>query len=210
LDSTDTVIAGVTLLLIVPPLLMEIPAYRKGGYNAEFWKKPLDERLDHIAAHPDSWTRMGAIWLPILVLSVAGTMAFSFQLAAKGAETWAFLAMGAYIAGSAAWLIGSLIQTTAVRVAAQVRAQTGTTPDWLDAGWTIVWWSEITYVIAANVAFIAWGVGMLDSGFPADWMGWAAIALGVIALLLVGLAREAFPHLGVIVPIVLGIALVAY
>jgi hypothetical protein len=157
---------------------------------------------------------MGAVWPPVLVLAVAGTTAFVFQLATAGAgteaATWSYLALGAFIAGSVAWLAGSLLQTTAVRVAAQARAQTGITPDWLDAVWTMAWWSELTFVLAANLAFVAWGIAILDTGFPADWVGWAAIALATISLLLVGLAREAFPHLGVIVPTLLGIALVTY
>ena len=210
MESADTVVAGIALLLIVPFLLLEFPAYRRGGYSGAFWRKPLEEKLDHIATQPAYWTRMGVMWLPILVLAVAGMTAFSFQLASKGAAAWSFLALGAFITGSFAWLNGSLIQTTVVRVAARVKADTGSTPDWLDAGWTMAWWSELTYVSATNLAFVAWGIGILDTGYPANWMGWAAIALGVIAILMIGLAREAFPHLGVIVPIVLGIALVTY
>ena len=42
------------------------------------------------------------------------------------------------------------------------------------------------------------------------WMGWTAIIGGVIALMLVAFARQAFPQLGVLVPIALGVALVLY
>ena len=133
--------------------------------------------------------------------------AFTHELASAGAPTWSYLALGAFLTGSFGWLVGSLIGYSSMRTAATVRAATGSTPDWLDAAWTLGWWAELTYVLAANVAFVAWGVAILDTGLPADWMGWTAIVLGVIALLMVAFAREAFPQLGVIVPIVLGVAL---
>lgn len=210
MDSADTVTVGIVLLLILPLLFVEAPAYFRGGYTTEFWNLPLDEKLDHISRQPVYWTRMGLAWLPILTLAVAGMTAFSYQLASAGAGTAAFLGLGAFLLGSFAWLGGVLVQTTSVRRAAELRAQSGTTPRWLQADWDRGWWSELTHVIAANAAFIVWGIGMLDAGFPADWMGWTAIILGTIALLMVAFAREAFPHLGVIVPIVLGVALLLY
>jgi hypothetical protein len=169
-----------------------------------FW----DEKLDHIAGQPRYWTRMGVVWLPILALSVAGMTAFGFQLASSGSGTLSYLALGAFVFGSVAWLIGSLVQTSAVKQAAELRAASGVTPGWLQAAWSLAWWSELTYIVAANVAFIVWGVAILDTGFPADWMGWTAILLGAITLLLVVFAKEAFPQLGVIVPIILGVALI--
>lgn len=210
MDSADTVTVGIVLLLILPLLFVEAPAYFRGGYTTEFWNLSLDEKLDHIAQQPVYWTRMGLAWMPMLTLAVAGMTAFSYQLASQGAATEAFLALGAFLLGSFAWLGGVLVQTTAVRRAAQLRAATGNTPEWLRPGWDLAWWSELTHVTATNAAFIVWGVGILDTGFPADWMGWAAIILGVLALLMVAFAREAFPQLGVIVPIVLGVALLVY
>lgn len=210
MDSADTVIVGIVLLLIVPFLFVEAPAYFRGGYTTEFWNLPRDEKLDHIAKQPAYWTRMGLAWMPILMLAVAGMTAFSHQLAASGSATLSYLALGAFLLGSFAWLGGVLVQTSSVRHAARMRASSGSTPVWLQPGWDLAWWSELTYVSAANLAFVAWGAGMLDTGFPADWMGWTAIVLGVLALLMVAVTREAFPQLGVFVPIVLGVALVLY
>lgn len=210
MDSADTVTVGIVLLLILPLLFVEAPAYFRGGYTTDFWNLPLDDKLDHIAQQPVYWTRMGVTWLPILVLAISGTTAFTYQLASSGAPTAAWLGLGAFVVGSLVWMAGVLVQTTWVRRAAEIRAATGTTPDWLQPGWDLAWWSELTHVTAANAAFIVWGIGMLDTGFPAEWMGWTAIVLGVIALLMVAFAREAFPQLGVIVPIVLGVALLLY
>jgi hypothetical protein len=210
MESADTVVVGIVLLLIFPLLFVEAPAYMRAGYKSDFWKLPRDEKLDHIATQPGYWTRMGVVWLPILTLSVAGLTAFSHQLASVEAGTLAYLALGAFGFGAVAWMIGSLVQTSAVRRAAELRAAEGTTPGWLDAAWNLAWWAELTYIVAANLAFVAWGIAILDAGFPAMWMGWTAIIGGVIALMLVAFARQAFPQLGVLVPIALGVALVLY
>ena len=210
MDTSDTVIVGIILVLIFPLLFVEAPAFFRGGYKADFWKLSLDDKLDHIAKEPRYWTRMGVVWLPILALAVAGMTGFTYQLASSGAGTLAYVALGSFLFGAVAWLGGVLVQTTSIKRAAELRAVSGRTPDWLEAGWNLGWWSELTFVSAANASFIAYGAAMLDTGFPASWMGWAAIILGVVALLMVGFAREAFPQLGVIVPIVLGIALLLY
>ncbi len=134
--------------------------------------------------------------------------AFSFQLASEGAGTLAYLALGAYLIGAAAWLVGALIQTSVVTRAAEQRAATGSTPSWLQPFWDGGWWAELTFVTAANAAFVVWGIAILDTGYPADWMGYAAIVLGALSLMVITSTREAFPHLGILVPIVLGVALV--
>lgn len=210
METSDTLVTGIVLLLVLPSLFVEIPASRRGGYNAAFWRLELDDKLDHIAEEPRHWARVGMIWLPNLVLVGAGMTAFTFQLSTTGEGTLAFLALGAYLVGAAAWLVGTLLQTSAVGQAAAVRAGTGETPDWLRAFWNAGWAAEVVFIAAANAAFVVWGLAMLRGGYPADWMGWTAIVLGLLALALVASTREGFPHLGVIVPIVLGVALLLY
>jgi hypothetical protein len=207
-ETADTLTTGLVLLLIAPLLFAEAPAYVRGGYTAEFWRSSPDEKLDHVAAHPRYWVQMGLAWLPVLVLAVAGMAAFTAQLAALGQATVAYASLGAYITGSAAWLFAVMLQTAAVRRAAEIRAATGTTPDWLQPVWDITGWAELAYIAAANVAFIGWGIAVLDTGHPASWAGWACLALAAVALLVVGFTREGFPQLGVLVPVVLGVALV--
>lgn len=208
IETADSVTVGIVLLLILPSLFVEIPASRRGGYNAAFWRLEFEDKLDHIAREPKHWTRIGIVWLPNVVLSTAGMSGFAHLLSTEGEGTLAFVALGAFLVGSVAWLVGALVQTAVVRRAAAVRAKSGGTPDWLQGFWDAAWWSEIVYVAAANAAFVVWGIAILSSGFPAEWMGWTAIGLGGLALALIVFAREAFPHLGIIVPIVLGVALI--
>ena len=204
----EPALAGVVLLLIVPLVVFDGVAAVRAGFDAAFWRRPLDDKLDHVVGQPRTWQLMGAVWPPILVLACAGMAAFSIQLWDAGAGTWPFLALGAYLLGSFAWLLGVLVQMPAVLKAARVRAETGRKPDWLEGLWQTAWWSELTYVSAANVAFLAWGVGMLDADYPAGWMAWTMTVGGAVTVAGVAATRNAFPHLGVMLPIVLGVALV--
>jgi hypothetical protein len=210
METADTLAIGIILLLIVPLLFVEYPAYKRGRYTSQFWNLELEDKLDHIADQPEYWTRMGSIWPPILALAAAGMTGFTFQLASHDDGFLVFAALGLFLLGTVAWLVGSVIQTVAVRVGALRRKETGETPDWFDVAWTGAWWAELTFVLSANVAFLTWGLLMVDTGFPATWMGWTAVIMALIALVMILFVREVFPHLGILVPIVLGVALVIH
>lgn len=51
---------------------------------------------------------------------------------------------------------------------------------------------------------------MIDSGFPATWAGWVSAVVGAVSLAGLALARSlvTFPELPLLVPIVIGVALV--
>ena len=68
---------------------------------------------------------------------------------------------------------------------------------------------EVTYIIAAGCAMLAFGAAVVRAGVPARWAGWATIGWSVGALILFALPSENYPPLFVqLVPLVLGIALV--
>jgi hypothetical protein len=51
---------------------------------------------------------------------------------------------------------------------------------------------------------------MVNSGFPSPWAGWASIAIGGLSVVgvMIAHARLGFPQLPLLVPIVVGLALV--
>ena len=64
--------------------------------------------------------------------------------------------------------------------------------------------------MCTGIGYIAWGAAILDSGFPADWAGSVAVVLGGASVAAVALvpARATIPEVPLVLPIVLGIALV--
>jgi hypothetical protein len=63
------------------------------------------------------------------------------------------------------------------------------------------------WVIGANLAYVLVGWAILQSGLVGAWAGWAAIVLGVGIPVAIALVRDLFPQLGLLVPFILGIAL---
>lgn len=53
-------------------------------------------------------------------------------------------------------------------------------------------------------------MGILGSGFPADWAGWVAIVSGGFIAAWAALRDYFYQHMVLITPIALGIALVLY
>ena len=62
-------------------------------------------------------------------------------------------------------------------------------------------------VVAANLAYVAWGVAMVDSGFPAEWAGWVAFISGLLLAVWASLQDNYFQHMTLITPLVVGVAL---
>ena len=61
--------------------------------------------------------------------------------------------------------------------------------------------------VGANLAHVVVGWAILQSGLVGAWAGWAAIVIGVGIPVAVALRRDLFPQLSLLVPFVLGIAL---
>ena len=208
MGSSDSVVVGITLLAVVPIVLaLEGPISMPGRFDGAFWGKPVDEKLDRIAADRSGWRRIGLSWVPTVALMLGGLAAFTHQLGSTGSDAWAWVALGIYLVGAIAWLLGVLLQTTVGAAAAQIRAATGVTPEWLAGIWGLAWWCEVSFVVLANVAAVLWGVAILETGYPSAWMGWTAIGIGAVILAGAAVTRDVFPHLGIAMPLVTGVAL---
>lgn len=194
--------AGLTLLALVPLLVVDGIVEARGGMGGEFWRRPIDGKLDHIVGHRREWWVMGAMWIGILAAAMGGTTA----LVAAVGDGWAWVGLGALAISAACWLIGVVLQTAGGAVAATQRAEQGVTPDWVHPLWSAAWMCELSWVVVANLAYVAIGVGVLREGAPGAWAGWAAILGGGLFVAAVAATRRAFPQLALLVPIALGVA----
>ena len=209
-DAGQAHLAGIALLLVLPLGAAAAVALALGGYGAGFWYGRRDRKLDHIAAHRRAWLWMHGAWVATLAAATAGFAAFAALLARAGQEALAGVGLGLVLLGVLGWLVGVLLQVAAGDVAAQARRARGATPDWLEPLWAAVGWAEVAYIVCTGIGYVAWGAAILDSGFPADWAGSVAVVLGGASVAAVALvpARATIPEVPLVVPIVLGIALV--
>ena len=199
-------LVGVLLAAGLGMILVESVGYTRGGYNAEFWKLPLDDKLDHVAGHRWEWWWV-SIWEVVgLFLMTAGLAGFTYLLAAEGEPVWAYVGFGGYLVALFAWVLGLIIQAAGMSQASLQRAETGETPPWVHPFWEAGYFAEGTWIIGSNLAYIAVGVAVIQSGLIAAWAGWAAVALGAGLAILVLATRYGFPQLGLLVPAILGVA----
>lgn len=210
IDPSDARLVGLVLLLLVPLLVVDGVIEARGRYNSAFWASDVDRKLVHISKFPRHWVWIGIGMILLLAAATAGLSAFSVLLGEAGEGPLAAVAIGSFLLGAFGFVAAIFIQFGPVEVAARVRRETGTTPGWLEPMWSAAGWAEITYIILASIAYVVWGLGMVSSGFPSAWAGWASIAIGGSSVVGVTIAptRLGFPQLPLLVPIVVGVALV--
>lgn len=202
-DTSLAVTVGVLLLAGLGVNAVQAPAYAGGRFDSRFWQLPLDEKLDRVHAERRLWWWVSIWELVGLFLMTSGVVGL---IGILGMHGWASVALGGYLAGMVSWSMGATLQGAAGSEAARQRAETGTTPAWVQMPWKAAWVCEFAWVVAANLAYLALGIAILGGDALPAWSGWTAIGLGALIPVVVGLWRELFPQLGTIVPFALGIA----
>ena len=170
----DASVTGLVLLAVVPLVVWDGVSGMRAGFDNAFWAKPLREKLPLIAAERRVWDRLSLNWLPITALLVAGLTAFAFQLAATEDGVWGILGLGAFVP------LATMFMATVPIMAATIgrAAVDGSVPAWAEPVWRMSGWVERAFVIGANVAYVSIGIGIVASGYPAEWVGWVAIGSG--------------------------------
>ena len=199
-------LVGVLLLSGLALLGVESVGYVRGGYDSAFWKLPLDDKLDHIAAHRWEWWWISMWGLVGLFLLGGGVFGLGYLVADAGEPVLASVAVGGFAVAALAWVNGQIVQAASVSEAAKQRSETGVTPGWLHASWNGAFVAELSWLVGANLAYAVMGAAILRTDFVADWAGWVALIGGVLIAIGVLVAREGFPQLGYLPPAVIGIA----
>jgi len=206
----DTVIVGVVLLAVVPFVVWDAVSSLLAGFDNAFWARSLDDKMDYIPDRQAAWHRLGIVWIFIGVLLSAGFMAFTFQLASEGEPVWAAIGFGTFLPVAVALFLGATLMVATVADAAEDRRKTGSIPGWAQPVWRTAWWLERAFVIGANLAYVAWGIAIVATGFPAVWAGWVAIVSGALIAIWASLRNYFFQHMALLTPIVIGVALLLY
>lgn len=143
---------GILLASVLVLLAIESVGYSRGGYNGDFWKLPLDDKLDHVAKHDRDWWWVGSWSLVGIFLLTGGLAALAYLLADAGEPVLAFVGLGIFLVAMIAWIFGLLFQTAGVSQAAKQRQETGETPSWIHPLWYAGYLSETAWVVGANIA----------------------------------------------------------
>ena len=201
-------LVGILLVAGLGLILVEAVGFTRGGYDADFWKLPLDAKLDHVAKHRRDWWWISIWSLVGIFLMTAGLAGLTQLISADGEPVLAFVSFGGYLVALFAWVFALIAQAATVSRAATERAETGKTPSWIHPFWDAGYLAEGVWIVGANIAYAVVGIAILQSGVVAAWAGWATIGLGVLIPIAVLLIRNGFPQLAEVAPFVLGIALI--
>lgn len=181
--------------------------YRRGRYDSEFWRLPLHDKLNRIAQHRREWWWI-SIWEVVgLFLLTGGIAGLTTLLAEAGVPELAFVGLGFYAVALISWVFGVLAQT-ALPKAARQQVETGETPDWIHGFWDAAYVAEGAWVLGTNTSYAIIGAAILQVDGAANWVGWTALVLGLLIVTVVVATRAGFPQLAILVPTVLGIALI--
>lgn len=201
------VLVGVLLLSGFVLIAVESIGYTRGGYNSAFWRLPLDEKLDQVADHRWEWWWI-SIWSLVGLFTVSGgVFGLAALLADEGEPVLAYVALGGYVVAVLAWVFGVTVQAAAVSEASKQREESGVTPTWLHPFWNAAFLTELVWIVGSNVAYSLLGFSILQTGLVADWAGWIALIGGALTAVVVLIVRNGFPQLGILIPAVLGVAL---
>lgn len=201
------VLVGILLLSGLALLAFESVGYLRGGYDASFWRLSLDEKLEHVAEHDREWWWI-SVWSLIGLFTVSGGVFGLTQLLADGGEpVVARVALGGYVVAVLSWVFGVTFQAAAVSEASKQRRESGVTPAWLHPLWNAAFLSEVVWIVGSNISYSLIGLVILQTGVVGDWAGWLALMGGALIAVVVLIARAGFPQLGILIPAVLGIAL---
>lgn len=202
-----TVLVGVLLLSGFALIAVESVGYVRGGYNSAFWRLPLDQKLDHVADHRWEWWWI-SLWPLVGLFTVSGgVFGFAYLLADGGEPVLAHVALGGFVISVLSWVFGVSIQAAAVSEASKQRTEAGVTPEWIHPFWNAAFLLEVVWIVGSNIAYSLVGVAILQTGVVADWAGWVALIAGAVTAVVVLVVRDGFPQLGILVPAVIGVAL---
>lgn len=203
-----TTLVGYVLLAVVPLIVWDAVGSLRAGFDSAFWALSLEEKLPRIAERSAAWRRLGTIWVFVIALLASGFTAFAAQLGMAGEPELAALGLGAFVTGAVAFLFVVLPMVMAVDQVAQTRDDGDEVPGWARAVWDSSWRFERFFVVTANLAYVVWGLAIIDSGFPASWVGWVAGGSGLLIAGWASVRDYFFQHMTLITPIVVGIALI--
>jgi hypothetical protein len=201
------VLVGILLVSGFALIAVESVGYLRGGYNSAFWRLPLDDKLDHVAEHRRDWWWI-SIWSLVGLFTVSGGLfGFASLLVDGGEPVLAYVALGGFVVSVLCWVVGVAVQGAAISEASKQRTESGVTPEWVHPFWSFAFLLEVYWIVGSNVAFSLIGVAILQTGVVADWAGWVALIGGAITAVVVLVLRDGFPQLGILLPAVIGIAL---
>jgi len=173
------------------------------GHLASMYAGPEDATVNLAVRR---WTfRMASL---SMILALFGFALLTTRLQAAGERTLSAIALVGFTVAAIGWLIEITVTLTVGELAAIAAQQTGNVPEYWEPirRWVNESWQQI-YVIVGTISVTLYGWSLLVTGLTPAWAGWAAVVWSVPWLLAAILGPFTIPGILLIIPSVIGVAL---
>jgi hypothetical protein len=203
---TDERVAGsllvTSLLILVLALIIMIASGAMPGFSAM-----LQGSLAQVAPYAATFRLLILLFVIGWIVQLLGLGLLTRLLLRAGGEQLAILAFTLILVAAIISILYSTFRMSVELWAAQEAARIGTLPAFYEP--LRAWISDFFRVASRmyHLAVAGYGLGILRTGLLVSWVGWAAIGWSLLWLLggLVGVGAPAIP---LIMPVIIGIALV--
>jgi hypothetical protein len=185
--------------LLVASFVLWLPA---AALPQRVWTAPLAERLALIAERRRAWQVVNLSMAGAAVLLVLGFAVMAEPLLRAGADVLVPLALAGLLLGAVLWLASLAFRVTAMAAVSGAEPPAGFSAVSAWSGGLFLGWTAL-----GNAAIAGFGGAVVQTGYPATWCGWAALALGVLILVQLLTTGDALPasyHVG---PMLIGTGL---
>jgi hypothetical protein len=137
--------------------------------------------LEEIAANRPAHMWTSGTFLPAVFITLAGLALFTVALREAGDRVLSVLGLLAFAFGSVFWTLHVAFRLTVMPWAAEEFSRTAASPAWFQP------WVEFSgllfgiYSVLANLALVAYGGAILETGLVARWAGWTCVVVGLLA-----------------------------
>jgi hypothetical protein len=202
---TDRRVAGgllvASLLILLLALIILIASGAIPGFSAM-----LQGSLAQVTPYAATFRLLILLFVVAWLVQLLGLSLLTRLLARAGGEQLAILAFTLILVASILAILYSTFRMSVELWAAGEAVRTGTNPEVFEP---LKAWPSSFFGVATRAYFLAtagFGLGILRTGLLARWVGWAAIGWSLL-LLLVGLGGGVPPATPLIMPAVIGVAL---
>ena len=159
------------------------------------WNQRPPTQLLLIADRNAAWVSSTALFAAGLVVALFGVLALCGRLQDSGADTSAWIGIGAFLVGTTLWMVHLGYRLTVMTSVAMDMKAGAAMPDWFIPSWNLGNYLLVAYVALASIGLIAIAVGLLQTGLLPGWSAWTSIGLSVLFIVALIIFRNTLPVL---------------
>ncbi len=204
---TERRFTGMTLLLGAVLFLAGASMPVTNSKGNIIYSLPPREYLLVVSAHSMLWQWASILFISGTIVTILGLVLLATQLRDAGDRAFSSLGLLAFVFGAVLWIIDVAFRLSIDLWAAQEMARTAAMPDYYVP---LTRWTQTLFTIHTILLFsalAAYGGALLTTRVLPHWVGWLAVAYGIIGVAIFSFTADFPPAIHYLLPLVMGILL---